>query len=742
MKLFVVESPAKKKTIQKYLGADFKVMATSGHFRDLPKRELGVDLTAFSPTYVLDPDKADYIAAVKTAAKSADAVYLATDADREGEAIAWHLVDELHLRGARRVRYIEITPKALTDAIAAATDLDQHLVDAQQARRVIDRLVGYQLSPLLSPFGSNHSAGRVQSATLHLVVARELEREAHVPTKYWTLAVKYTNGLLAKYLPPKSDSEEDARIHSEEEAQSILGRARGSHSVTSIETVPSQRRPKAPFVTSTLQRAAAAALKLKSTATMQAAQALFEAGLITYHRTDSVAVSDDAAAMARAYLQATYPEALPETRPVYKSKSSAQGAHECIRPTAVDIESPEGLQGDALGLYQLIRVRFLASQCRPADTAVTTITTTSGDTTWRAKGTTVVRESFLRFLRVPDEDDAKSADAAEPTLPSVAQGQVLEVEALSSVAQETKPPPRYTEASLVKAMESAGIGRPSTYDATMRLLPMREYVAEEKGFLAPTPRGRLIDGVLTAAFPALVATDYTAKLEETLDEVAEGKRSWSSEVRAWYGPWATQLAAAADLFRAEAARRPELATLAPDAPKPTGKPCPRCGKELFLRHGKKGAFLACTGFPDCDYTADPSARPSERKCPKCEGPMQELDGKFGPYARCLNRECKGLIDLKPPTDETCPVCAGPMRDKGDFLSCANYPTCRGSWDKKALAAAKKANRTCPKCKTRLLSNRKSPRGVFVGCSGYPACDYTEDSAPKASAAKKAAGGRR
>lgn len=781
MKLVIVESPNKKATIKKYLGEGYEVLATAGHFRDLPKKDLGVDLVTFTPTYEVNEDKASFLAGIRKAAKDADTVYLASDADREGEAIAWHLVDELKLKKAQRIRFTEITPKALAAAVAAAGPVDQNLVDAQQARRVIDRLVGYQVSPLLAPFGRNHSAGRVQSATLHLVVTRELEREAHVATPYWTLTAKYANGLSAKYAPAKVEGDEDTRIQSEEEAQAILARAKGPHLVTAIDTKPTERKPKAPFTTSSLQQAASVALRLKPDATMELAQKLFEGGFISYHRSDSVAVSDDAAAMARTYLERVFPEAVPAERPTYKSKSSAQGAHECIRPTSLEHDVPEGLAGDELKLYQLIRSRFVASQCKPATLSSTTITITSGDTLWCARGTTVVFESFLRFLAT-DEDSSSTAaaDAPEPKLPAVAQHQVLELTTIESKRQETKPPPRYTEATLVKAMESSGIGRPSTFANTINVLFVREYLADEKGFVIPTERGRLIDSVLTAAFPALVAAEYTARLEETLDDVAEGKRPWRAELGAWYSPWEKQLSAAAPLFAAEAAKRPELA--ATDAPKPTGKPCPLCAKELFLRQGKKGPFLSCSGYPSCNYAADPSAKVSDRKCPKCSSPMNELDGKFGPYARCAKRECghivdlkpvkvsekrcpkcsgemheregkfgpyarcikegcDGLVDLKPPTSEKCPVCDGTMVDKGDFLSCTSYPTCKGSWDKKRLAEAKKNNRKCPSCKTRLLVTKKGPKGTFISCSGYPVCKHIEDAKEERSP-KKASGGRR
>ena len=782
MKLVVVESPNKKKTIQKYLGDEFEVHATAGHFRDLPLRELGIDLTTFHPTYVVNDEKASLLAGIRKAAKAATEVYLASDADREGEAIAWHLVDELGLKGAKRIRFHEITPAALKAALAASSSVDLHLVDAQQARRIIDRLVGYQLSPLLSPFGKNHSAGRVQSATLHLVVARELAREAHVVTPYWLLSAKYANNLTAKYVPPKADGDEEARILSEEEAAAIVARAAGPHTVSAVDTSPGEQRPKPPFITSTLQRAASKALKLKPDATMALAQQLFEAGAISYHRTDSVAVSDDAAAMARAYLEQHFPAAVPADRPVFKTKATAQAAHECIRPTALEPAVPDGLSTDALKLYGLIRARFLASQASPAKTSRTVIHITSGDTTWRASGTTIVSPGFLALDAAVDEDVVDDREG-EPVLPAVAQGDVLQLVAIDSKQHETKPPSRYTHGSLVEAMEKHGIGRPATFANAVATLFAREYLAEDKQNVFPTPRGRLIDSLLAAAFPALVAADYTANLEAVLDDVADGKRSWRAELGSWYRAWESDLKAAAPVFGAEAAKRPELA---PDAPKPTGKKCPLCTKELMLRTGKSGPFLSCSGYPDCKYAADPSAKPSEHKCPKCAGVMDAVEGKYGPYARCASPDCratvdlrpvkvfkdkcpkcggemherdgqhgpyarcvvatcKHIVDLKPPPDEPCPVCNGAMRDFGEFLRCATE-ACKGKWDKKALAAAKKNNRKCPTCNTRLLVTKKGPKGTFLGCSGYPVCNYIEDAkegrAVKPSAKKTAAGGRR
>ena len=417
MKLVVVESPNKCEKIQKYLGPGYEVAATVGHFRDLPDDELGVDLSTFEPTYVVSEGKKSVLAKLRSKAAAAAEVLLATDADREGEAIAWHVAQALRLRGAKRIRFTEITEAALKKAVSAAGPVDQQLVDAQQARRVLDRLVGYQVSPLLRPLGTNHSAGRVQSATLHLVVSREKEREAFKPEPYWTLTARYGNGLSAEYAVRNDKGElVETRLKSEADAQRVVASARGPHVVQDVKTEPVERKPKPPFTTSSLQQAASVALGLRPDRTMQLAQALFEKGAITYHRTDSVALSPEAVAMARAFIAKDFPEGLPEAPPQYRSKSSAQEAHEAIRPTALEL--PEGLTPEEAQLYELIGARFLASQCKPAVFSRTVIGIRSGDTWWRASGEVLQFKGFLHFLTT--DEDAEEKDGEKPArLPAV-----------------------------------------------------------------------------------------------------------------------------------------------------------------------------------------------------------------------------------------------------------------------------------------------------------------------------------
>jgi DNA topoisomerase I len=729
MKLLIVESPGKTKTLKKFLGAGFEVEASVGHVRDLPKDALGVDTATFEPQYVVSPNKGSVVARLKAAAARADEVLLATDEDREGEAIAFHLARLLGLKAPKRITFKEITAKAVLAAVAAPRALAGHLVDAQQARRVVDRLVGYQVSPLLQQaFGPNHSAGRVQTSTLHLVVLREKEREAFVKQPYWTLAAHYANALVARYATLNDAGElEDKRLLSQEAADAIAARARGPHTVQDVVTKPVERRPKPPFKTSTLQQAASVAFRWSSDRTMALAQELYEAGLITYMRTDSLALSAEAVQMARDFIAKDYPEALPSAAPVYKSKAAgAQEAHEAIRPTSLSPPAAD-VSAEALQLYELIRRRFLACQCKPAVLERTVVTLVANETHWRASGDVVRFPSFLKYLAEDEDSEGKGDEAPAPKLPPVKKGDVLQVQRITVERKETEPPKRYTEATLVAALERLGIGRPATYASITGqkgILFARDYLAREKQYLYPTPRGRLIDEMLEKAFPELVRADYTARVEEGLDLVAEGKRRWKEELAQWYRPFERQLAGAPHLFAAAVKSRADLAALVPEAPKPTGKPCPKCASELLLRQGPKGPFLTCSDRTGCGFLTDVSAKASERACPTCGGAMEEVAGKFGRYARCLDRDCKGAVDLAAPAAEKCPQCEGAMKDKGTFLGCASYPTCRGTLDKKAMAKGQKAGKTCPKC-ARLLLERKGPKGKFWGCSGYPGCKHTE-----------------
>lgn len=728
-KLVVVESSAKIAKVSKYLGPGFKVVATLGHFRDLPDDELGIDTASWALKYVLLASKPGVVSKLKQAAEGASEVLLATDADREGEAISWHVAHVLGLSNARRVRFREITPKALKKAVAEATPLDRHLVDAQQARRVVDRLVGYQVSPLLRAFGSNHSAGRVQSPTLQVVVKRELERENFKSTPFWTLTAHY-EGFAAR--AAKSDEKGNwsaARFESQQAAADAEAMARAHpHVIEALETNRVEVKPKPPFTTSTMQQAASAQLGFKPKQTMALAQALFEKGTVTYHRTDSVALSDEAVALARSIISATRPELLPTEPPRYRSSAEAQEAHEAIRPTAASVDAETVLSDDEQQLLSLISRRFLASQCKPALIDRTNVRTAAASVRFVASGDVVVFEGFRVFLEA-DEDaaDPDQPHEASASLPRLQLKQAVSFRRLELRGEKTQPPSRFTQATLIKEMTRLNIGRPSTLEPTVSTLFDRQYLAEEKKAVYPTPRGRLIAAALCAGFPSLMEAAFTAQLEARLDEIAEGRRDWKVELSDWHRPFEKLLARGPSTIAAWYNANREWVDGISDAPKPTGKPCPRCKRELVLKTGKSGPFLACTGYPSCNYSVDPSVRATSLQCPKCTGPMEEVTGKYGTRARCIADGCDGRVDTSAATEHACPQCSSPLRDKGEFLGCSTYPVCRFSIDKSVMAKALKKNRRCPKC-SKLMVEKRGGRGKFLGCTGYPACRHTEDAA--------------
>jgi DNA topoisomerase-1 len=409
---------------------------------------------------------------------------------------------------------------------------------------------------------------------------------------------------------------------------------------------------------------------------------------------------------------------LPTEPVVYRQKANAQAAHEAIHPTAVDIALPEDLDSDELRLYDLIRCRFLASQCRPAVVAETVALIAAGSVAFRATGSVVTFVGYLHYLDGDEEDDGREEPARLPPLLRV--GSIPDLEDSVVEKKNTAPRPRFTRATLIKEMERQGIGRPSTYVSAVAVLFDRDYLGESNEQVLPTSRGRVIDRALARAFPDLGAASNTAHMEAQLDRVGEGKLAWKSALGTWYRPFALRLATAAELFAADAVR-PDVRVALPEAPRATDKACPCCQRPLMLRRGRKGAFLACTGYPACDYASDPSAKPSSLPCPCCQGPMEEVAGKFGAYARCLVRTCAGRVDLAAAAAETCPTCQAPMRDRGTFLSCSRYPECKGTRSK-AIAAGK-GDRACPKCGAG-LRKRQGPQGPFWGCSAYPKCRHT------------------
>lgn len=694
--LVVVESPTKVKTIQKFLDARFVVKASMGHVRDLPKSSLGVDVArGFKPKYVVAPGKRKVLEELKRAAARAEALYVATDPDREGEAIGWHLAQELPIdrRRVYRVTFNEITERAVRNAFQHPGQIDQRKVDAQQARRVLDRLVGYSLSPLLwEKVRRGLSAGRVQSVALRLIVDREREIQNFRPEEYWSLHARlrgedpreFTAALRevdgAKPVLPDEATTRDLM-------RELEGATFRVHSVTRGER---RRHPAPPFITSTLQQEAGRRLGFTAKKTMTVAQQLYEGvelgdegpvGLITYMRTDSVRVAREAQEQARAWVSARLgPEYLPEAPPVYRSRSTAQEAHEAIRPTDVT-RDPQGvapyLSRDQLALYRLIWQRFVASQMTPALYDTLTVDIAAGRCLFRVQGQTLRFRGFTAIYVESQEEVEVPEEEAEGVVPPLREGEVLTLIGLEPKQHFTQPPPRYTEASLIKTLEELGIGRPSTYAQILStLIQERGYVRRERRTLFPTELGIAVTDKLLPYFPEIMDVEFTAQMEEHLDEVEEGARHWVDTVREFYEPFARDLARA----RAEMANE--------KAGEATGEPCPECGGELLRRRGRFGPFIACSAYPECRYTRD-----------------------LGGGERAEDE----------PAGENCPTCGRPMVLKhgryGKFVACSGYPDCKTT---KPLSLGI----ACPRCGAGEVVERRSKRGrTFYGCSAYPSCTF-------------------
>ncbi|MBI5668436.1 MAG: type I DNA topoisomerase [Chloroflexi bacterium] len=607
-KLLIVESPAKVKTIRGFLGDDFIVAASLGHIRDLPDRELGVEPDSFRPHYEVLPGKSEIVRRLKGLVKGAAVLYLATDPDREGEAIAWHLVEVLKPRcPVYRVAFNTITEAAVKAAILSPRRIDSALVNAQQARRIVDRLVGYELSPLLwGRFeGERLSAGRVQTVGLRLVVEREQEIQAFTSEAYWTLDADFEarDGTFTARLVRWHGT--DIALKDEGMTRAIMTALGAAHwSVQSIMHQEKERRPQPPFTTSTLQQAASSLLDFSPEKTMRLAQELYEGvdldgrhlGLITYMRTDAVQVAPEAQRAAADFIRAAYGDAyLPAKPPSYQAKESAQEAHEAIRPTAVT-HVPDKLKGvlsdDLYALYALIWSRFVASQMAATQFAETTVMVGADDAVFRARGRTPLFDGFLRVY-AHEEEKADSDDNPDiKPLPEIRQGEGLLLTGWSPVERFTRPPGRCTEAALIQALEKQGIGRPSTYASTLATLKVRGYVEigkERK--LIPTARGMAICKYLTEQFADLFAYDFTARLESDLDAIAAGSADWVAVLRRFWQTLQSQL----QMVEA-------VSTTSPKQPSATGEVCPECGQSLMRRTGKNGTFLGCSGYPDCRYT--------------------------------------------------------------------------------------------------------------------------------------------
>ena len=669
--LVIVESPAKAKTIEKYLGKEYKVTASMGHLRDLPKSTIGVDIEGgFIPNYQPIKGREDKIDELKAAAKKAGMVYLATDPDREGEAISWHLKELLELpdEKTRRVTFNEITKKVVTESIAKPRAIDMDLVDAQQARRILDRIVGYQLSPMLwTKIKRGLSAGRVQSVATRMVVDRENEIRAFVPEEYWLLDVSLACGegederFTARYYGMNGKKRE---LHSAEEVAQVETAVKNApFSISAVRRADRQRSPSAPFITSTLQQEASRKLNMTPRRTMSIAQALYEGvniegvgtvGLITYMRTDSLRVSQEAQTAARGFINEVYgKEYCPASPRVYKTKKEAQDAHEAIRPSDVYL-TPERVRKDLTPeqqrLYKLIWNRFMASQMTNVVYDSVSIDAVSAGHMFRATHSAV---KFPGFTKVYDSGEDEPNLKQRP-LPALSEGQEVVLKNLVKEQKFTQPPARYTEDTLIRAMEEKGIGRPSTYAPTMSTILNREYVVKEGKALKPTALGETITRFMTERFENIVDVTFTAKMEETLDQVEEGSREWKSVLEEFYEGFAKSLSDAEEALKGVRIKVPDEVT---------DEVCDVCGRNMVVKSGRFGRFLACPGFPDCTFTK-PIVIEMPGQCPRCGSRILKRTSKKGyAYYACEKVADCGFMTWDVPVKDNCPECGHTMFKK-------------------------------------------------------------------------------
>ena len=677
-KLVIVESPAKAKTIGKFLGRGYKVEACNGHVRDLPKSQIGVDVEHnFEPRYITIRGRGEILEKIRKEARGASKVILATDPDREGEAISWHLANILKIDPASdcRVEFNEITAQAVKAAMKKPRPINLQLVDAQQARRVLDRLVGYKISPLLwAKVRKGLSAGRVQSVATRMIVDREAEIDAFVPQEYWTITAKFTDGnqkFVAKYV---GKGDEKTEITSEAQAREVRHFLLGqTYSVTAVNSGERRKNPPPPFTTSNLQQEAVRKLSFTTKKTMQIAQMLYEGvdiegegsvGLISYIRTDSTRLSDEALTAAREYIADNFsPEYLPETPNVFKGRKNAQDAHEAIRPTHA-LYSPEkvkaSLTRDQYRLYKLIYDRYLASQMTPAVYETLNIELAGGGAQFRFGG---MKKKFAGFTVLYEEGQDEPAEK-ETALPKVAVGDSVTMADLAPEQHFTQPPPRYTEASLVRAMEEKGIGRPSTYAPTITTILARGYVTRENKALVPTELGVLVTEMMTENFKSIVDMQFTADMEEELDTVEEDGKDWHEVIEKFYGPFSEQLEAAEKNIE-----KVEVKDEVSDVQ------CDKCGAMMVYKMGRFGKFLACPNFPACRNTM-PIVRAIDAHCPKCGGAILVRNTKRGRVFYGCERypECD-FTSWDMPVDDRCPVCGSPMVLKRDRKKDISWHVC-------------------------------------------------------------------
>jgi DNA topoisomerase-1 len=770
--LVIVESPAKAKTIQKYLGKGFTVEASLGHVKDLPKSTLGVDVdNEFETEYIVIPGKEKVLTRLKKLALAADHIYLAPDPDREGEAIAWHLASELgdgkkrkkrkkgdppEEQRIRRVTFNEITKKAVQEAFEHPRDIDQNLVDAQQARRVLDRLVGYQVSPLLwDKVRRGLSAGRVQTVALRLIVEREREIKAFQKQEYWTI-----DAHLAAARPPAFDArflgkgEEKVEVTNGEDAEKIrVALEKADWLVRTVDKKERRRNATPPFTTSKLQQDSSRKLRFSVKRTMMIAQRLYEGvelgeegsvGLITYMRTDSTRVSNDALAEVREFIKSQYGDSyLPEQPNTYKEKKEAQAAHEAIRPTSA-MRHPDQikqyLKEDEFKVYKLIWQRFVASQIMPAVFDQTTVDIEAkgtSETFWfRVTGSVLKFDGFLKVYEESKEGKDEDDEELKHKLPPMEAGQKLTLKELKPEQHFTEPPPRYNEASLVKELEERGIGRPSTYSAILSTIQERQYVQKLGGKFTPTEIGLVVTDLLVENFADIFDIAYTARLEQDLDEIEEGKETWTDALGSFYKKFEKDLRYAGKHM--ENIKRME---------KPTDEKCERCGSPLVIKWGKHGSFYACSSYDkedkeSCNFTkenpinlpdldsADVQETTQEEYCENCGRVMVLKRGRFGQFMACTGYpDCKTTRRLDQgkkvpdiPLDEKCPKCGRNMMIRhgryGEFTTCSGYPECK--YVKQNFIGVK-----CPLCEDGELVEKRARKGnTFYGCSNYPKCKFT------------------
>jgi DNA topoisomerase-1 len=751
--LIIVESPAKARTLSKYLGKDYDVKASVGHIRDLPVSKLGVDVKKdFSPQYVTIKGKSKIISDLKKAAKKADEIYLAPDPDREGEAIAWHIAHILksEKKPIKRALFHELTQKAIRAAIENSTEIDQNKFHAQQARRILDRLVGYQISPLLwEKVRRGLSAGRVQSVAVRMICDRESLIDKFEAVEYWTISENLEGDKPPQFIAKLDKvSNRKAKVENQEQADEIVSTLKNAaHTVSAVDKKERRRYPSPPFITSTMQQDANRKFRFPAKRTMGLAQKLYEGielgdkgpvGLITYMRTDSTRINNEALEELRAFISESYGTDFLPAKPVaYKTSKASQDAHEAIRPTDVNL-TPEKvapyLEKGLLKLYTLIWKRFVASQMCPAIFDQTTVSIKADKYLLKTQGAILRFKGFMTlYVESTSEENgetngkAEKADKSSVIIPDVAIGDNLKLLAIDPKQNFTQPPPRYTEATLVKALEENGVGRPSTYAAIISTIQDKEYVMQQQRKFMPTDLGKLVNELLVEHFPAIMNIEFTASMEENLDKVEEGDSNWIKLLQAFYDPFEKTLAAA----------KQEMKSVKKQGI-PTGLPCKLCDGNLVIKWGKTGEFLACENYPECKFTQNfkkdenGTIIPIEKeepvdsgeKCEKCGKPMVYKHGRYGKFLACSGYpECKHIKAQT--TGVKCPEekCEGELVQKVSkkgkvFFSCNTFPKCKfATWDKPVP-------KQCPSCGKPFLLEKKTKKETILKCMDN-ACGYSE-----------------